>query len=200
MAVKERLLPPLDDAFAKSFEAEDLATLREGIRSDLQGELNFKQKKDIRNQIVSALISQAGNFELPETLLQQETRNLVYEIVEDHKNRGLTKELIDQQKERIYAMASQSAQARVRALFIFRAIAEKEGIRVSEQEINAQVMTLSQNSKLPFAKFVKQLEEHNGLQEIYQQLLNEKVINFLQENARIEEIEPGVAEGGSGGK
>ncbi len=198
VAVKERLLPALDDAFAKSFEAEDLATLREGVRSDLQGELNFKQKKDIRHQVVSALMSQAGTFEVPEVLLQQETRTLVYEIVEDHKNRGLSADVIEQQKERIYALASQGAQARVRALFVFREVAEKEGIRISEQEINTQVMALAQNTKTPFPKLVKQLEERNGLQEIYQQLLTEKVINFLQEHARIEDIEPAGGAGGAG--
>lgn len=190
--IKERILPELNDAFAQSFEAENLEKLREGVRRDLQGELNLKQKVEIRNQIVNALLSLV-NFELPETLLQQETRNLVYEIVSDYQQKGLAKEVIDQQKDQIYALASRGAQGRVKAMFLFQKIAEREGIRVSESELDSRIQILARNYKMPVPKFLKELENRNGLQQIYQDLLHEKVIAFLQENARIEDVEPAAA-------
>ena len=42
----------------------------------------------------------------------------------------------------------------------------------------------------PVTAIVKELEKRDGLPEIYQQLLHEKVIDFLQENARIEDVAP----------
>ena len=185
--VKERILPELNDAFAQSFDAENVEKLRQGVRSDLQGELNLKQKREIRNQVVSALLD-AVNFELPETPVQQETRKLVYEIVDDYQKRGVAKEVIEQQKDKIYALASQGARGRVKAMFLFERIAEKEGIRVSEQELNARVAALAATYKITVQKLVKQLEEQNGVQNIYRDMVHERVIDFLQENAKFEDV------------
>src|SRR5207237_3538108 len=94
--VKERILPPADDAFAKTYGAEDLGKLRDGIRKDLQNELNLKQKRAVRAQLVEALLHKI-NFDLPESMVQQETRNVVYNIVSENQRRAIPKEVIDQQ-------------------------------------------------------------------------------------------------------
>ncbi len=190
--IKERILPELNDAFAASYEAENLEKLREGVRSDLQAELNSKQKRDIRNQVVSALLARV-NFELPETPMQQETRKLVYEIVDDYQKRGVSKEVIDQQKDQIYALAQQGSKSRVKARFLFQKIAEKEGIRVSEEELNARIVSLAHAYKMTPQKFLKELQERDGVQDVHRDLLHESVMDFLQEHAKIEDIQPAAA-------
>ena len=55
--IKEKSLPAIDDAFAKSFGAESLEKLRAGVRTDLENELNFKKNRDVRNQIVNKLLA-----------------------------------------------------------------------------------------------------------------------------------------------
>ena len=190
--VKERILPVIDDAFAKTYGAEDLAKLREGVRGDLQNELNSKQSRDIRNQVAKALFDQV-TCELPESLLQQETRNIVYQIVQENQQRGITKEAIDQQKDQIYGAASLGAKERVKASFILQRVAEKEGIKVSREEINQRIYVLSQNYQMTPDKFVKELEKRDGVSEIYSQLVNEKVIDFLQQHSKIEDVAPAAA-------
>jgi len=189
---KERILPELNDAFAKTYDAENLEVLREGVRSDLQNELNMKQKRDIRGQVINALLNLVS-FDLPETPVQNETRNLVYQFVNDYKKRGASDEAIDQQKEKIYGVAAESAKGRVKAMVLFQKIAEKEGIRVSQEEISARVVALAQSYDMPLQKFVKELEARNGFVDIHRELLDEKVINFLQEHAQIKDVEPAAA-------
>jgi trigger factor len=185
--VKEKALPELDDAFAQSYDAENLARLREGVRADLQNELNSKKTRSLRNQVVSALLNRV-NFDLPESVVTAETRNVVYDIVRENQQRGVAKETIEAQKDEIYSVANRSAKERVKASFVFQKIAQKEGIRVLPEEINARIHLLAQNYQMPAQKFLKELERRNGIPEIYEQLLNEKVIGFLQENARIEDV------------
>lgn len=187
--VKERVLPELNDAFAQTYGADTMEKLREGVRSDLQNELNLKQKRSVRNQVVRALLDRV-NFDLPESTVQAETRNVVYDIVNENQKRGVAKEVIDQQKEGIYSAANQTAKERVKAAFLFGRIAEKEGIRVPPEEIKARIVVLANSYQTPPDKFVKELEKRNGMPEIYQQLLQEKVIDFLQEHARIEDVAP----------
>jgi trigger factor len=191
--VKERVLPELNNEFAKSFEAEDLEHLREGVRSDLQNELNLKRKKTVRAQILQALMDRV-NFDLPESLVQQETRHSVYDIVSNIQQQGASKEVIEQQKEEIYSVASRNAKDRVKLNLLLERIADKEGIRVSEEELNARIVVLAGQYKMPPDKFVKELEKGAGVYEIHRQILNEKVIDFLAENAKIEDVAPGQAE------
>ena len=186
--VKERILPPADDAFAKTYGAEDLTKLRDGIRKDLQNELNLKQKRAVRAQFVEALLHKI-NFDLPESMVQHETRNVVYNIVSENQRRGIPKEVIDQQKDSIYAAANQTAKERVKAEFIFSKIAEKEGIRVNEQELNLRIVALAQTYNMAPEKFLKELRNREGgVEEVYAQLLHEKVVDFLHEHAKIEDV------------
>jgi trigger factor len=187
--VKEKVVPAIDDAFAKTYGAENVQALHEGVRRDLQNELNTKQSRNVRSQVVKNLLDQV-KAELPETLVAQETRNIVYQIVQENQQRGVSKEMIDAQKDQIYAASSNTARERVKAQFVFQKIAEKEGIRVAPEEVQARIYVLAKQYEMAPDKFAKELEKRNGLQEIWQQLLHEKVIDFLQQNAKIEEVEP----------
>ena len=187
--VKRRALPELNDAFAQAYGAENLERLREGVRKDLQNEQNFRQKKNIRNKVVEDLLAKV-NFDLPESHLKQETRNVVFDIVSENKKRGITKDLIDENKEQIYSAASQSARDRVKAAYLFQRIAEKEGIRVTAPEIDARVVLMARAYEMPPQKFLKELQSRDGLPEVHQQLLHEKVIDLLQENAKIQDAAP----------
>jgi trigger factor len=187
--VKEKVLPAVDDVFAKSYGAENLDKLREGVRRDLENELTFKQNKTIRNQLVRGLLDRV-NFELPQSAVAQETRNVVYDIVHENQKRGISRDLIEQQKEQIYSAATQGAKERVKAAFVMQKIAEKEDIKVSQEEIAHRVNHLAGLYQIPPDKFLKDLQKRNGLIEIYDQVMNEKVIDFLQQNAKIEEVTP----------
>jgi trigger factor len=188
--VKEKSLPALDDAFAKSYGAENMDKLREGVRRDLENELTFSQNKSVRNQIISELLARV-NFALPESAVAQETRNVVYDIVQANQKRGFTRDAIEQQKEQIYSAATHGAKERVKMAFLFHKIAEKENIKVSQEEISHRIAHLAAMYQIPVEKFVKDLQKRNGLVEIYDQLMSEKVVELLQQNAQIEEVPAG---------
>jgi trigger factor len=189
--VKEKVLPVLDDAFAKAFGAESMEKLRDGVRRDLENELKYSQNKSIRNQLVGTLLNRV-NFDLPETAVAQETRNVVYDIVRENQKRGITRDLIEQQKEQIYNVATRGAKERVKAAFLMQKIAEKENIKVSQEEISVRINRLAAMYQIAVDKFVKDLQKRNGLIEIYDQVMNEKVLEFLQQNAAIEEVPAGA--------
>ena len=188
--VKEKVLPPLDEAFAKAYGAESLEALRAGVRRDLENELNHKQNRTVRNQLVRSLLNRV-NFELPETSVAQETRNVVYDIVQENAKRGVSREIIEKQKEQIYSAANQGAKERVKVAFLLRKIAEKEDIKVSQEEIAQRINQLAIAYQIPPDKFLKDLQKRNGLIEIFDQIMNEKVLDLLQQEARIEEAPPG---------
>jgi trigger factor len=188
--VKEKVLPVVDDAFAKTYGAESLDKLNEGVRQDLQNEINSRQKRSIRNQIVKTL-SEKLSFDMPESSLQVETRNVVYEMVSENQRRGVPKELIEAKKDEIYSAASGIAKERLKISYLFHKISEKEGIRAEQHEMNTRIALMAQANQMAPQKFLQELEKRNGLPEIYQQIIHEKVLDFLHENAKIEDVPAG---------
>ena len=185
--VKEKVMPALDDAFAKSLGAENLEKLREGVRRDLENELTTSKNKNIRNQLIRSLLDRV-NFELPESAVAQETKNVVYDIVRENQKRGISRDLIEQQKDQIYSAAASGAKERVKVSFLLQKIAEKEDIKVGQDEIAQRISSMAAAYQIPPEKFIKDLQKRNGVVEIYDQLMNEKVVDMLQQNAKIEEV------------
>ncbi|MBI2946317.1 MAG: trigger factor [Verrucomicrobia bacterium] len=185
--VKQRVLPELNDELARVYGAEDMTKLREGVRQDLQNELNFKQRKDVRNQIVRALLDRV-QFDLPESMVISETRNVIYDIVRENQQRGISKESIDKQKDEIYNFASASAKERVKISFLLKRIAEKEGIRADEHEITQKILLLAHQHQMKPDKLTKQLRDRGGLNELHEEILTTKVLDFLELHAQVEEV------------
>ena len=123
------------------------------------------------------------NFDLPETAVAQETRNVVYDLVRENTQRGVSREIIEKEKDSIYSAAASNAKDRVKLSFLIQRIAEKEGIKVAQEEILRRVQTLAGMYQMPPEKFLKDLQKRNGLVEIYDQLAHEKVMEFLEANA-----------------
>lgn len=185
--VKQKDLPVVDEAFAKSLGANDLDHLRTGVRKDLENDLKFQLKRNVRNQLAAALSSQI-TCELPDALVENATRSAVYDIVRSNQQRGIPKDAIDQHKDEIYSAANTGAKERVKLTLILGRIAEKENIRVQEEEILREVALLARQYDVKPEKMLKQLDEQGALPQIHEQLLTSKVLDFLELHAQVEEV------------
>ena len=187
--VKEKSLPELDDKFAKGFGAESMDKLREGVENDLKNELEYSLKKSVRNQCVDKLLD-AVNCDLPETIVNEATRLGVHNIVQQNHQRGVGKEVIDENKDRIYANAKADAEVRVKANYILSKIAEKEGIKVTDQELSRQVAAMATQQKVKPQKLAQHLKDNGTIYQVQEEILNAKVIDLLEEKAKVTEIDP----------
>ncbi len=187
--LKEKVLPELTDELAKGFGAESLEKLHEGVKADLQNDRVFRAERATRDQLVRELLGRV-TFELPETLVQSETRSVVYNVVAENQQRGVPRELLEKQKDEIYQSAASTAKERVKLGFLARRIAEKETLKVTQDEITRRVLVLAQQYQMEPAKFIKELQKRDGFGEIHEQLLIAKVVDFLLKEAKVEEVSP----------
>ncbi len=185
--IKEKVLPEADDELAKIYGAEDLDQLLRGIRSDLEREKASKQRQSIHEQLRSGLEALVP-MELPEGLLADQTRNEVYEIVNENYRRGIPKEVVDAQKDEIYKHAHRRAQQVLKVEFLIQEISRTESIKVSEQELLNQIRALSAEWNMSIEKTVKRLRENNKMEELQRNILHHKVMSFLELNAVVEEV------------
>jgi trigger factor len=187
VALKEKKLPELNDEFAKKLGAENLLKLKDAVRKGLLAEAEGQQNADLRRQVIEHLLSKV-EFELPESLVNQETRSIIYDVVRENSMRGATKEQLEQQKDEIFGFAAKSAKERLRTSFILDAIAQAEQIKVQEPEVQQRIAELAQRSRTTAARLKAQLTEKGGLGEIEEQILVGKTLDFLVDSAKVEEV------------
>jgi FKBP-type peptidyl-prolyl cis-trans isomerase (trigger factor) len=110
------------------------------------------------------------------------------DIVRENRQRGLSKEAIEEKTNEIYSYASSSAKDRVKMSFLLGRIASAENLKATEAEIQQRILQLAKQNQMAPDKFAKQLKEREGgLNEIENQIVSEKVIDFLQLHAKVEE-------------
>ncbi|MGD1020642.1 MAG: trigger factor [Verrucomicrobiia bacterium] len=187
VAIKEKKLPELSDEFAKKLGMDSLAKLKENVRKSLESEVEEQQESDARRQVIEHLLSRV-EFELPESLVQQETRSIIYDVVRENSLRGATKEQLEEKKNEIFGFAAKSAQDRLRTSFILDAIAAAEKIKVEEAEVEERIRQMAQRSRTTPARLKAQLAEKGGLGEVEEQILVGKTLDFLVDNATVEVV------------
>jgi trigger factor len=194
--VKVKQLPEITDEFAKQYGAENTEALREGVFNDLENELNTTQKRKVRDQLIKHLLTTV-QCELPESVVDQETKNVVYELVRENQQRGVAKETIDEKKDEIYSAASTSAKDRVKVAFIIGKIAAEEGVKVSSEEVNQRIIMMAQSYNMAPDQLAKKLKERGGISEIQEQIMTSKVLDLMELQAEVEEVLPTEAEAGA---
>jgi trigger factor len=145
----------------------------------------------VRDQLVRELLNRV-KCELPESIVLSETRSAVYDIVRENQQRGVAKATIEQQKDQIFSVANNSAKDRIKAAFVLGRIAEKEGIKADQKEITQRILWLAQQYNISPEQMEKQLRDRNGLAEIEEQIISAKVFDYLELQARVEDVLPGA--------
>ena len=102
------------------------------------------------------------------------------------------RDLIEKEKDQIYNAAASSAKERVKMAFLIQRIAEKEDIKVSQEEVLQRVQAMAQAYQIPVDKFIKDLQKRNGINELYDQIAHEKVLTFIESNATITDVPAAV--------
>lgn len=181
--VRERTLPEFDEAFAKALGAESTEQVREQVRGDLERRSRGERREAEHRQIAEAL-SQRVDFPLPESALDAETQRVMGDIMVRNMQRGVSEEELQSHKEEIHANARSAALVRSKINFILQRIAEKESIKVTNDDISRAIMVQATQSRQRPDAIVKELQANRErLQELQRSILLSKTMDFLATNA-----------------
>jgi|Deesub1362A_J573_1020465.scaffolds.fasta_scaffold00013_24 trigger factor len=175
--VKKVNLPPIDDELAKDVGFESLDALKEHIRKEI-----LKSKEDAVSKILKAevvkKILDAHEFEAPESLVNEELQRLV-----DEARAGGRTETEDALRQEFLP----AAKRHVRASILLQTIGEKEGIKVTEDDVKEKVKVLSEKLSLTPENVMKYYITRDGsLDGLRHSIFEEKVLDFLLEHAEVE--------------
>ena len=187
--IKQKVLPSIDDAFAaRLVPGKTVADLRQMIGHDLEHEKEHEVERAKESQIFKFLQEHTA-FDLPPPLLKNETRRALNELVHRNRERGVPDDMLKGKEKELVEGAGSLAAHRLKTNFILSRIAEREKIEVSREEIDARIREEAARYDISVDKMRKELQEHDGLNNLAEQLLLGKTLDFLKANVSIEETQ-----------
>src|SRR5438132_5819708 len=184
--IKQKVLPSIDDAFAaKLMPEKTVADLRQMIEHDLEHEKEHEVERAKESQIVKFLHEHTA-FDLPPPLFKSETRRALNELVHRNRERGVPDDILKGKEKELVEGAASLAAHRLKTNFILTRIAEREKIKVTKEDVDLRMRHEAARYNVPVEKMRKELEEHDGLNNLAEQILLGKVLDFLKANVSIE--------------
>jgi len=189
--IKQKKLSTLDDEFAK--DCGPYASLHE-LRDKLRGQMEKALKKDIEDSYKDTLLKRlidTHHFDLPDTLVERELSTIVRQKLQARQRGKVTDSLPAPDAEelkRIREEHRQEANRRVKAGLILEAIAEKEGLSVSQDDLNNEVTRLATELRVPMADLVKMIQAggQDSVDELRARILADKALDVVYRQAVIQ--------------
>ncbi|NIA22590.1 MAG: trigger factor [Proteobacteria bacterium] len=171
--IKMLLLPNLDDEFAKDMGYKDLEDLKKNIKENLEN----RAKEEERNQKESRLfgrINEENPFELPQSLIKEESKYLTSYFHKREKDQAKLAEL-----EKSYIPM---AEMYLKNDIIIDKVAEKEKIEPTEEEITEEIKGYAEKMKMELEKAKEMIEKDGSFGSIKSKIIRRKAMDFLFEN------------------
>lgn len=180
-AIAEKKLPPLDDELVKNLQEDDIKTLEElrtRLRENIQANLERRSLQQFHSRLIDEVLKE-NPFDVPESMVDNYLNYVIHDMKHKYPNQKLDEDLI-RQRYRADAVYG------VRWHLLKEEIIKVENITVSDEEIEQRIdlSPYSDDEK-------KQLKANKDLRRRIQgDLLEEKVLRFLEAHAEVEEIVP----------
>lgn len=180
--VKEKVLPALDDDFAKSVGGsfETLDALKEEVRKGLQARRDAENRHALEAAVLDAVLANHA-FEVPEALVLRQVGHQIEHAREHMRRQGVDPDRVPWDYKKLLEDLRPGAEKAVKRALLLEAIAEKEALQAGDADVDAEVDRLAQASQRPAPAVRRMLEQSGDLQGIRHTLDERKTVDFLIE-------------------
>lgn len=185
--VQKNVVPEVSSEFLQNFGYEDEAGLREGIREAVSRQLTFQQRQHTRRQLLEQITSTA-DWDLPESLVRQQTENATRREVLEMAQAGFTRDQILARQNQIQQNALENTRAALKQHFILDRIATENGIEASRNDIDLEVAIMARQQGEPVRRVRARLAKSGMLDNLEAQLRERKAIDFLLSKVQFTDV------------
>ena len=183
--LKEKILPPLDDEFAKDLgDYSSLEELKVKLKEDIGKEKELTLERQLKDQLVDQLL-RANPFEVPESLVEEQSKALVSDTKLRLATQGIDLKNLSMSEEKLQEDYRALAQRQVQTFLLLEKIAAQEGITVTDEEAEERLRGIAERTQQKFDAVKRYYEKNNLILELRAGILNEKTLNFLLQKANI---------------
>ncbi|HVJ26120.1 MAG TPA: trigger factor [Vicinamibacterales bacterium] len=182
-AIRKRVLPELDDEFAKDLgDFESLEALKTRIRADLEHQMMHENEREIRGELVRQ-IAERVTIDVPPTLLNREIERRTEDFV-----RRLIEQKVDPMKvninwEEFREKQREAAIEAVKSALLLDEVSRRENIAASDADVDEEIARYAERTNRTPAAVRARLEKDGGLGAVYAGIRRERTVDFLLSRA-----------------
>jgi trigger factor len=183
--IRVRTLPDLNDELASEYApGKTLVELRELVHADLSRRKLAEVQNSKSEQVMEQLLAKV-ECELPEDMTRSGTNEVLEEVLQENKKRGVSLEMLRENEKELIASASQTARNRLKGSFILGRIAQQEQIQVTREDLLGRIAALAKGAEMTVEKAIKEVQKRRMLPQIESELVAGKALDFVVANATV---------------
>jgi trigger factor len=182
--MRESKLPEFDEEFLKKLRVESEEELRKTIREHLTETAETREKRRKEDVICEYLLKKT-KLDVPETAVQQQTRNVMYEMARMRMMQGMSQEQIKAQSSDMLEEAKGKGEEQVKLRYIMMAIADAENLTASGEDVSEEITKMAIQQQRDASDYRRELEKDGRMEDVADQIRFGKAVEFLIENAKI---------------
>ncbi|MCX8110449.1 MAG: trigger factor [Syntrophorhabdaceae bacterium] len=184
--VRKKILPELDDDFAKDMGFDNLDAMKANIKNEL-----FKEKEKNRNKIIYQKIVdkilEGIDIPVPKRYLEKRVESMIEDAEARYPSEGIAEDVKKNIESTLRKDFEEKAVLRIKKDILLTKIAEKEEIKIEDGDVDERIKRIAEDSKRPFIDIKNFYERNNLIDSLKDIILEEKTLNLLKDNAIIRE-------------
>ena len=183
--VKEKILPPLDDDFAKSLgQFDTLDALRAEVRTQLEARREVEQRRELEDKLVEDALKR-HQFTVPDAMVMRQIAHQVEHARERLRRQGVDPDGVQWDYQKLIGELRPGAEHAVRRALLLEAIADKEELTVADTDLEAEVEKIAKASQRPAPAVRRMMEKSGDLDSLRHGLRERKTLDLLIQHASI---------------
>jgi trigger factor len=189
-AVRRKELPEADDEWARSLGegVESVEDLRGRLREQLGARATFESDQRLRDELMSKL-ADAHKFELPDSLVEYQSRQILERTVRDMMQRGMDPRGQDINWEGLQDAMRSRAEDELRGSLLLERIADAENIEPSDEEIAQEIESIAAATRQTTEQVRAALTKQGGERSIADRLRHRKALDVVVASAKVKDEE-----------
>jgi len=177
-SIVEKKLPELNDEFAKELGYENYKQFFGTVWNNLveEGRAVIRQRQ--RRELVQQLIEKTP-FDVPESLVEQQVNLMIDNVKQQLRRERKTLREAGIDLEKLSEELRPEAIEQIKRTWIFDAIAEKEDIQVTDEELDRNIRLIAEQQNKDPQKYAILLRENGQIENIRENIRDEKIYAFM---------------------
>jgi trigger factor len=182
-AVRRRQPAEVNEEFLKALQVGSVEELKERIRGSQLRAVTVEEAGRQREEAVQWLLKNTVLTDLPDSMVEQETRRILRRMVFENLRNGVPQAELESHQQDLYQSASRGSQDRVKLDYILHRIADDSGIQVSADEVAQEYEILAQRMETTVAKVRQRIEKEHLEESMQDDLRSQKTLQMILTHA-----------------
>ncbi|HNT43041.1 MAG TPA: trigger factor [Syntrophorhabdaceae bacterium] len=184
--IKQKVLPEVNDEFARDMSFENLEVMRKGVREELIKEKEGFRKSDLTRKALEVLLRDR-EIPVPKRFLEKRVHGMIEEAQSRYQTDRLSAEELQSISERMHADFGKRAEDRIKAEIVLARIAEKEDIKADDKDVEERLKTIAEDANKTYNEVKGIYEQYGLVAGLRDNIVEEKAIDFVLANAVVKD-------------